>query len=334
MKTLIEILANGNAQATCLSAAQSAPLSYSALRELVQYVQTAFNQVGIGRNDRVALVLTNSAEMAASFVTVACCCTSAPLNPSYRADEFEFYLNDLNAKALVVEKGSSSPAVAVAAKMGIALIELEPTPALGAGSFTLNMNGLSPKAAQHPGPAQPDDVALVLHTSGTTSRPKIVPLTHRNVSASAQNIAHSTRFSSSDRGLNVMPLFHIHGLIAGILAPLSQGGEVFCTSGFNALKFFSQMDGQAHLVHRSAHHAPGYFVQICQQQRSHCKGATSIHSFVIFLIATSGFGRARSHLQGPCDRSLWHDRSGPPNGLQSAAAWPKKTGHRRLGSRP
>jgi acyl-CoA synthetase (AMP-forming)/AMP-acid ligase II len=73
MKTLIELLANGNAQATCLSAAQSAPLSYSALRQLVQYVQAAFNQVGIGRNDRVALVLPNSAEMAASFVTVACC---------------------------------------------------------------------------------------------------------------------------------------------------------------------------------------------------------------------------------------------------------------------
>ncbi|MFN5507326.1 MAG: AMP-binding protein, partial [Burkholderiales bacterium] len=115
MKTLIELLAAGTSPSTCLSAANSAPLTYSALRQLNQYVQAAFNQVGIGRNDRVALVLPNSAEMAASFVTVACCCTSAPLNPSYRADEFEFYLNDLNAKALVVEKGSSSPAVAVAA---------------------------------------------------------------------------------------------------------------------------------------------------------------------------------------------------------------------------
>jgi len=214
MKTLIDLLAFGHDQSVCLSAANSAPMSYSELRKLNNYVQKEFNQVGIGRNDRVALVLPNSAEMAASFVSVACCCTSAPLNPSYRADEFEFYLNDLNAKALVVEKGSNSPAVAVAAKMGIALIELESTPTLGAGTFTLNMNGLSPKAAQHPGQAQADDVALVLHTSGTTSRPKIVPLTHRNVTASAQNI----------------------------LAPLSQGGEVFCTSGFNALKFFSQMD--------------------------------------------------------------------------------------------
>lgn len=242
MKTLIELLTVGDAQSVCLSAEKSAPLTYASLQQLRQYVQKEFNRVGIGRNDRVALVLPNGAEMASSFVTVACCCTSAPLNPSYRADEFEFYLNDLNAKALLVEKGSSSPAVAVATKMGIAIIELEPTPNLGAGSFILNMHGLAHQTAQHPGPAQPDDIALVLHTSGTTSRPKIVPLTHQNVSASAQNIAQSTRFSSADRGLNVMPLFHIHGLIAGILAPLSQGGEVHCTSGFNALKFFSQMD--------------------------------------------------------------------------------------------
>ena len=128
MKTLIELLAAGNAQAICLSAAQSTPLSYSALRQLSQYVQTAFNQVGIGRNDRVAIVLPNSPEMAASFVTVACCCTSAPFNPSYRADEFEFYLNDLNAKALVVEKGSNSPAVAVAPKWALRSLNSNPHP--------------------------------------------------------------------------------------------------------------------------------------------------------------------------------------------------------------
>lgn len=134
MKTLIELIAVGHDASACLTAANSTAMSYAALRQLSQYVQKQFNQVGIGRNDRVALVLPNSAEMASSFITVACCCTSAPLNPSYRADEFEFYLNDLNAKALVVETGSSSPAVAVAAKMGIALIEIEPTPQSGAGT--------------------------------------------------------------------------------------------------------------------------------------------------------------------------------------------------------
>ena len=242
MITLTEWMAAGRDADICLSAAGASSLTYAGLRQLSHYVQQSLNAVGVGRNDRVALVLPNSAEMAASFVTVAACSTSAPLNPAYRADEFEFYLNDLHAKALVVEAGSKSPAIEVARKLGMSILVLHPTPALGAGSFTLDTSARAPAAPAHPGPALPDDVALVLHTSGTTSRPKIVPLTQRNVCASAKNIAASTRFTEQDRGLNVMPLFHIHGLIAGILAPLSQGGEVHCTGGFNALKFFAQMD--------------------------------------------------------------------------------------------
>ncbi|MBU6370043.1 MAG: acyl--CoA ligase [Burkholderiales bacterium] len=242
MNTLTDWMKAGQDTATCLSASGAAPLTYAALRQLAKEVEQTLNSVGIGRNDRVALVLPNGAEMAASFVTVAACCTSAPLNPSYRADEFEFYLNDLNAKALVVEAGSGSTSIEVARKLGVSVLVLHPTPTKGAGSFTLDTSSRTAAAASQPGPAQADDVALVLHTSGTTSRPKIVPLTQRNVCASAQHIAASTRFTAQDRGLNVMPLFHIHGLIAGILAPLSQGGEVHCTSGFNALKFFAQMD--------------------------------------------------------------------------------------------
>jgi acyl-CoA synthetase (AMP-forming)/AMP-acid ligase II len=79
----------------------------------------------------------------------------------------------------------------------------------------------------------------VLHTSGTTSRPKIVPLAHKNVCASARNIRECLGLTANDRGLVIMPLFHIHGLIAALLAPLSAGGEVYCSPGFNALKFFA-----------------------------------------------------------------------------------------------
>ena len=86
---------------------------------------------------------------------------------------------------------------------------------------------------------------MVLHTSGTTSRPKIVPLSQRNLCASARHIARTLQFNAGDRGLNVMPLFHIHGLIAGVLAPLSAGSQVFCTPGFNALRYFKWMD-EAH----------------------------------------------------------------------------------------
>jgi acyl-CoA synthetase (AMP-forming)/AMP-acid ligase II len=126
--------------------------------------------------------------------------------------------------------------------MGVPLIELVPDLAAGAGSFTLRCDAPPGTAAEHPGLAEPGDVSMVLHTSGTTSRPKIVPLSQANLCASAQHIARTLAFTGADRGLNIMPLFHIHGLIAGVLTPLSAGSMVFCTPGFNALKFFAWMD--------------------------------------------------------------------------------------------
>jgi acyl-CoA synthetase (AMP-forming)/AMP-acid ligase II len=163
------------------------------------------------------------------------------LNPAYRADEFEFYLTDLRAKALVVERGSASPALAIAEKLGLLVLDLVPS-AGGAGAFELVARGAAQRSPSPlGGPATADDIALILHTSGTTSRPKIVPLSQRNVSASAQNVRDTLALGPGDTGLQIMPLFHIHGLIAGLLAPLAAGGCIFCTPGFNALKFFAWM---------------------------------------------------------------------------------------------
>jgi acyl-CoA synthetase (AMP-forming)/AMP-acid ligase II len=214
------------------------------LRELISGTISQLNALGIGRNDRVGIVLANGPEMATCFMACASGVTSAPLNPAYRADEFEFYLNDLNAKALIVEKDSASPAIAVAQKLGVRIIDLVVDPSKGAGNFTLHpRDGAQTFApAAHGGHAQPGDISMVLHTSGTTSRPKIVPLSQGNLVASATNIRNSLQFTENDCGLNVMPLFHIHGLIAGVLAPLAAGSQVFCTPGFNALKFFAWMD--------------------------------------------------------------------------------------------
>ena len=243
--TLVELLGFGAHDAPCLLAADAQPLSYAQLRQLQAHVMNTLNAVGIGRGNRVAIVMPNSPMMAASFITFTACTTTAPLNPAYRLDEYDFYMRDLGAQALVVERGSQSPALTVAQRMGLPVIHLDHTPEQGAGSFTLDTGSMPYLDAQQPGPAEVQDVAMVLHTSGTTSKPKIVPLTQRNITASASNIARTTQFSAQDRGLNVMPLFHIHGLIAGILAPISQGGSVYCTEGFNALKFFNIMD-QAH----------------------------------------------------------------------------------------
>jgi acyl-CoA synthetase (AMP-forming)/AMP-acid ligase II len=239
-RTLRGLIAGGHDDAAAIAARDAPPLSYGALRALIDRAVRALNDLAVGRGDRVAIVLPNGPEMATAFLSVASAAASAPLNPAYRQDEFEFYLEDLKAQALIVEAGSDSPALRAAEKLGVKLITLTPEPQAGAGAFRLS--GLARGGAARPGPAEAGDVALILHTSGTTSRPKIVPLTHANIWTSAGNIAASLELSAKDRALNVMPLFHIHGLIAGLSAPLSRGGAVFCTPGFNALKFFAEME--------------------------------------------------------------------------------------------
>ncbi len=242
-RTLKDLLAQGADAAAAVSAPGRPTLSHGGLRQLIEATLARLNGLGLGRNDRVAIVLDNGPEMATCFLACANGVASAPLNPAYRADEFEFYLSDLNAKALIVARGSASPAVEVAVKLGVPIIELISDAGLPAGSFTLEpRESHSAAPAANGGYAVPGDVSMVLHTSGTTSRPKIVPLSQGNLAASASNIARTLQFSSKDCGLNIMPLFHIHGLIAGVLAPLSAGSQVFCTPGFNALKFFGWMD--------------------------------------------------------------------------------------------
>jgi acyl-CoA synthetase (AMP-forming)/AMP-acid ligase II len=241
--TLQDLLHIGADDAIAISAPGRQPLDYRGLRALVAATTASLNAAGIGRNDRVAIVLPNGPEMATCFLACASGVTSAPLNPAYRADEFEFYLNDLQARALIVDQGSSSPAVAAAHKQGIQVIELVVAEGAPAGQFSLVAGAAA--ACDHGGPSLADDVAMVLHTSGTTSKPKRVPLSVANLCASAGHIAATLHFTARDIGLNIMPLFHIHGLIAGVLAPLSAGSQVFCTPGFNALRFFKWMD-EAH----------------------------------------------------------------------------------------
>ena len=236
--TVLELLSAGSDDATALSTPGGAPLSYRELRSVVGETIAALNAHGIGREDRVAIVLDNGPHAASSFLAIAAGTTAAPLNAGYRAEEFEFYLTDLRAALLIVEAGKTSPAIEIAAKLGVPVARLRLAPERGSGAFTLEFPPGPSAAAARPGPASTDDAALVLHTSGTTSRPKIVPLAQRNICASANNVRTTLGLTASDRALNIMPLFHIHGLIAGVMAPLSVGGAVWCAPGFNALKFF------------------------------------------------------------------------------------------------
>jgi acyl-CoA synthetase (AMP-forming)/AMP-acid ligase II len=243
INTLGDLIGRGAASAPAIAAPDRTALTYGALRDLGQRTVAGLNRMGIGRNDRVALVLPNGPEMASSFVAVACGATTAPLNPAYKAEEFDFYLSDLNAKALVILDRMDSPARAVTAARKIPVVELVPVADGAAGDFTLKAAPGLTGTPNQGGMAEPEDVALVLHTSGTTARPKIVPLSQANVAASAQNIARTLALTPEDTCLNVMPLFHIHGLIAAVLSSLSAGASVVCTPGFNAFKFFTWFDG-------------------------------------------------------------------------------------------
>lgn len=239
-QTTPQLLSTGKDQHIAIQAPDRPDLDYAGLRKLAGRTKAALNAAGIGQGDRVAIVLPNGPEMATAFVCISAAATTAPLNPAYRQEEFEFYLEDLGAKALVVEQGSDSPAVAAAAKLNIGVINVATSSDRPAGDFDLqtDMSG----SATDAGEAGPDHVALILHTSGTTSRPKIVPLSHTNVCASARNIVGTLSLTEQDACLNIMPLFHIHGLIAAVLASLQAGARIYCSPGFNALKFFGWME--------------------------------------------------------------------------------------------
>jgi amino acid adenylation domain-containing protein len=236
--TIDQILRRQAAQtpnAIAIAASGRKPLTYHELIDQVDYVAHFLAKSGFSQKDCVAIVLPNGPEMAIAFLGVSSGAISAPLNPGYREDEFDFYLSELNVRALIVQSGSDSPAIPVAQRRNIGVIDLSPLVDAAAGLFHLRAEQINGSSIVHR--AEPTDVALILHTSGTTSRSKMVPLTHSNLLASARNITTRLGLTSDDRCLNVMPLFHIHGLIGAVLSSLMAGGSVVCTSAFDPEAF-------------------------------------------------------------------------------------------------
>ncbi len=226
--------------ATAIRAPGRSPLSYTRLLSQLETIRESLNAFGFGRNDRIVTVLDNGPGMAVAFMGLASCVTVAPLNPAYRADEFRFYLSRLNAKALVVNARDQTDVKELAHQLGLRIIELVPQQDAEAGVFELHCTG-SRKVTQT-GFAHGDDVALILHTSGTTSAPKIVPLTHENICAQAKNNQVLLKLNASDLCLNIMPLFHSTGLVGVVLASLISGGGVVCPPGFYAPQFFDWLE--------------------------------------------------------------------------------------------
>ncbi|HEY4972798.1 MAG TPA: AMP-binding protein, partial [Steroidobacteraceae bacterium] len=193
--------------------------------------------VGIHAADRIALCLPDALQAAVAFAAVASHAVCAPMNPRYRRDEIEFHLRDLGISALVVAEDEDPSAVNVATRLGIQILRLvcdeRGLPAALCPDRTLVRHSTNKDAT---------DLALVLHTSGTTARPKIVPLSHANLVGSSRNIARSLALTPLDRCLSVMPLFHIHGLIGALLASMAAGSSVALPRAFDPASFFDWLD--------------------------------------------------------------------------------------------
>ena len=213
-------------------------MSYGELRQQAERTAAALAASGIGRGDPVAMVLENGPHMAAAFVAVAAAAAAAPLHPGLREREFRDSLESLRARALVVAAGSETPATKVAQQLSVPILQLEAINP--AGGFRLV--GGPAAGGSLPDAARPEDTALLLHTSGTTAKPKLVPLTQGNLAASAGSIASTLRLGPEDTCLNIMPLFHIHGLIGALLSSLCAGASVAATPGFAPMRFFKWLD--------------------------------------------------------------------------------------------
>lgn len=244
--TILEAIMSAPPDLPALSAPGMPPLSYGQLHDLTTDVAASLHAAGIAPGDRIAIVLAPGPELAAAFLTIASAASTAPLNPAYSIGEFETYLADIKPRAIVLHEKDVSPARDAAATLGVPVIELRTSGTVPAGTFEL-ITALAPTTkdkapAPHSKPVSADAEALVLHTSGTTSRPKLVPLTQRNLLTSAHNVAHTLGLEATDRALNVMPLFHIHGLVGSVLSSIVSHAHVVCAPGFNALKIFRWLD--------------------------------------------------------------------------------------------
>jgi len=229
---ILDLLDNGAAAHNAIAVVGGPTLTYVELQKQVDVLAKQLNQLGLGKGDRIAMALPNGLEVIASFLAASSVGTAAPLNPAYTRDEFSFYLEDTSATALIVPPNGAEEARAAAGER-VLLIEVSIDNG-GEVRFSANRKGTVSSARN-----EADDIALILHTSGTTSRPKRVPLSHANLMTSARNVAATYDLNGGDVSLCVMPLFHVHGLVASTLATFATGGTVVVPPKFNPLSFWN-----------------------------------------------------------------------------------------------
>jgi acyl-CoA synthetase (AMP-forming)/AMP-acid ligase II len=243
MTTLENTLQQSSSTAIIVPGPPTLTVSFTKLRDDVKAFQRKLAKLGVSPQSAVSIALPNSYPFIVAFLAAAWQrAVAAPLNPAYKQSEFEFYIDDLSSALVLVPQGQAEGlAVQAARKYNAAVAECYLDPKTNEVVLDVKEHG---KLAGHGDlkveVPKPEDTALVLHTSGTTGRPKAVPLTHRNLTRTMKNVQDTYQLSSADRTMLVMPLFHVHGLLAGFLAPLASGGSVVVPGAFSAGSFWNQ----------------------------------------------------------------------------------------------
>jgi acyl-CoA synthetase (AMP-forming)/AMP-acid ligase II len=240
--TLADLFSQAEASHTAVILPESHSTTYRVLAEQVEALAGMLRGSGLQPGDPVAVVLPNGLEYLTAFLAVCRArLIAAPLNPAYKLEEFRFYLEDAGVKA-VIAPPEAHLVRDVARELGLRVwgARLDAKSAVVLEGEGLLSAGTTPELPRL------DDVALFLHTSGTTSRPKGVPLTHGNLMASIRNIAGHYQLTPDDTGLVVMPLFHVHGLIGATLSTFFAGGTVVVPPRFSAGAFWPTV--KAHRV--------------------------------------------------------------------------------------
>ena len=229
--TLLDVIQAAPGDQTAIIVPESGlRISYQQLRDQVTAMSDALASLGIQRGDRIATSLPNGLPAIVSFLAASIAGTAAPLNPGYREDEVSFYLEDTAAKVLLCPPEGQAEARKAAEARGVPVYTLE----MDEKGWVRIAGAGNERSAMKP---SPDDTALILHTSGSTGRPKRVPILHRNIAASTQNIVNHYSLSPDDVSLCVMPLFHVHGLVASTLSTFLPAAPLLYPP--NSIRFLS-----------------------------------------------------------------------------------------------
>ena len=217
-------------------------IGYGSLSDQVDRLAARLRQSGLDPGQVAAIALPNGIEYLVAFLaTTRARLVAAPMNPAYKAAEFRFFLEDSEARMVITPPGADPVREAARAlRLPVWTATRNAT-----GDVQLAGSGFSSSTKGAPDTPLPGDIALLTHTSGTTGRPKAVPLSHANVMAAVHNISAHYQMSLADTGLVVMPLFHGHGLIGATLSALFAGAKIVLPNRFSAHAFWPLVKAHA-----------------------------------------------------------------------------------------